>query len=203
MHHSGVSPEPHIPMARPCTPDMTLETPSLLQLIFEDPHSYSPETLPSWILSAWVPCDQDQRIWNAAPTWYEGLTLQSRHPSFAGVAYVSAVETLSRSKVALERLNIEINKNVGSLKRVMKMLKLVLSGDDAENVGNSIYESSNKAVHAGNLQGFESSLGSRSAITILWTGEDKLEVPFVQAAVEDLIQYFLSEVVRPPGIGNP
>jgi hypothetical protein len=61
---------------------------------FLDPHE---EGLPNWISEAWDQIGRDPRLASALTAWHQGLLLTPTHPSFAHVAFVGAIESLSHS----------------------------------------------------------------------------------------------------------
>jgi len=188
---------PRVPESWPPPPDEIFDPPLALRLIADNPDAYPPKRIPTWMGDAWTLLEQDARIWNAALAWHEGLVLQSRHPSFAVVAYVSAAEALSYSKLARDRLGIAIKKSTGSRARVQEMLGVVMSGEQASSVVDSIWKSRNTTAHAAGLLGFEASLGAVSPLTIKFHDIDGVITPVFHGDPDDDVYEFLSGVVRP------
>lgn len=188
---------PKVPESWRPPPGEIFDPPLALRLIEDDPDAYPAKRLPSWMGDAWSLVEQDARIWNAALAWHEGLVLQSRHPSFAVVAYVSAVEALSHSKLACDRLDIAIKKRTTSRARVETMLGIVMSGEQASSVVDSIWKSRNTTSHDASLFGFEASLGAVSPLTIKFHDIDGVITPILHGDPGDDVYEFLSGVVRP------
>ena len=191
---------PRVPESWPPPPDEIFDPPLAPRLIADNPDAYPPSRLPTWMGDAWTLLEQDARIWNAALTWHEGLVLQARHPSFAVVAYVSAVEALSQSPRALDSLGITIASDAGSRARVSTTLGAVMSGDNVKRLINSIYDSRSKTAHAAGLLGFEASLGAMSPLTIKFHEIDGVITPVLHGDPDDDVYEFLSGVVRPLAI---
>ena len=191
--------KPNIPEPWPYPPGMEVEEPWSLRMIASDPDNYQPEILPEWISRAWTLSDEDPKIWGAALTWNEGHLLQARHPSFAVVAFVSALEALTFSKIAQNRLGLSIEDDMKSRERVRTILRLELGGKDAERIINVIYNSRSRAAHGAKLQGFESSLGAWSAVTVRREEIEGSMIPVMHSDPDDKVHKFLTEVVQPLG----
>jgi hypothetical protein len=58
------------------------------------------EPLPAWFTDGWNRLDDNRLVRDAVAVHYEGLRLQSEHPSFAVVAFVSAIETVGQIRGA-------------------------------------------------------------------------------------------------------
>lgn len=188
---------PRVPESWPPPPDEIFDPPLAPQLIADNPDAYPPRRIPTWMGGAWLLLEQDARIWNAALAWHEGLVLQSRHPSFAVVAYVSAAEALSHSKLARDRLDIAIKKGTTSRARVETMLGVVMSGEQASSVVDSIWKSRNTTSHDAGLLGFEASLGAVSPLTIKFHDIGGVITPVLHGDPDDDVYEFLSGVVWP------
>lgn len=188
---------PKVPDSWPPPPDEIFDPPLAPQLIADNPDAYPPRRIPTWMGDAWSLLEQDARVWNAALAWHEGLVLQARHPSFAVVAYVSAAEALSHSKLARDRLDIAIKRSTTSRPRVEEMLGTVMSGEQASAVVASIWESRNTTSHEAGLLGFEASLGAVSPLTLKFHDINGVITPVLHGDPDDDVYEFLSGVVRP------
>ena len=188
---------PKVPDSWPPPPDEIYDPPLAPQLIADNPDAYPPRRIPTWMGDAWSLLEQDTRVWNAALAWHEGLVLQARHPSFAVVAYVSAAEALSHSKLARDRLDIAIKKRTTSRARLETMLGVVMSGEQASAVVASIWESRNTTSHEAGLLGFEASLGAVSPLTLKFHDITGVITPVLHGDPDDEVYEFLAGVVRP------
>ncbi len=188
---------PKVPDSWPPPPDEIYDPPLAPQFIADNPDAYPPRRILTWMGDAWSLLEQDTRVWNAALAWHEGLVLQARHPSFAVVAYVSAAEALSHSKLARDRLDIAIKRSTTSRARVETMLGVVMSGEQASAVVASIWKSRNTTSHDAGLLGFEASLGAVSPLTLKFHDINGVITPVLHGDPDDEVYEFLAGVVRP------
>jgi len=151
-----------------------------------------PQALPSWLQGAWSRTKLDPTLWRAALTWHEGLIMQSEHPSFSAIAFISAVETLASSEWAKARLEIP----KGSKGRVKVMLESITGGGVGPII-DTMYSSRSKTAHEGRLFAYEESRGAFSALTPRAVEIGGTSAWIMEPDERDLVHEFLTGVLRP------
>lgn len=112
------------------------------------------EGLPDWISTAWDSVRADRHLGAALTAWHQGLLLTPRHPSFAHVAFVGAVEELSRAALPVD----------ASLSASMRFWQMVSQVTTEEEI--SALEKLNPlgkrgaTAHGADLPGIETAYGS-------------------------------------------
>lgn len=192
---------PSVPESWPPPPGHIPDQPMALGLIASQSEGTAPQRLPDWLAGAWTALRDDAVLWHAALAWHEGLLMQGSHPSFAAVAYVSAVEELSRTPWARSQL-AGISPTSGSRQRVEAMLQLVMSGHEIKSVIETILTSRNKTAHAGRLLAFEASLGAMSALTLKFHQLEGKITPVLHGEPDDRVHEFLVGVLNPLAIAS-
>lgn len=185
---------PGVPDDWPPPPMAFPEKPLAMQLIETYPETYKPIELPKWLNSAWILMDDDPALLSSALAWHEALLLQAEHPSFSAVAFVSAVDALSRSRWAREQFGLPGGQH--SRNRVRTLLTSCMDKEQADLI-ERIYNDRDNISHEGRLFGYEASRGAFSALTLtssITSGESKvLLVP----NEGDHIHQFLEDVLEP------
>jgi len=107
------------------------------------------KSIPKWLIKAFKKVDKNVALSNALKTHHEGLLMQSDHPSFANLAFVSAIETIGR-KLAGSR--------VGNKERFRIGLRTVYSAKKVKIIEAS-YSPRSSTTHEAVLHGNESMAG--------------------------------------------
>jgi hypothetical protein len=118
--------------------------------------------------------------------------MQSEHPSFSAIAYISAVETLASSGWAKARLTIP----KGSKARVRVMLESVADASVGPII-DTMYNSRSETAHEGRLFAYEASQGAFSALTPRSVEIDGATAWVMEPDEGDLVHEFLTGVLRP------
>jgi len=138
----------------PCTPEQEKELRS--QKVSMDIRRMS---------AAWEHIESDSRVETAVHAFYEGMALREDHPSFALVAYASAIESVG--KILFEEESPERCKVCGltkfnpSRQLFRKALELVEPADRAQRMTKKVYGWRSGTAHSGRTYGFESTFGRR------------------------------------------
>lgn len=188
---------PAVAQSWPTPPSAFPEEPHALQPIKAYGDEFPPQSLPSWLQDAWWKTKLDATLWRAALTWHEGLIMQSEHPSFSAIAFISAVETLASSEWAKSRLEIP----KGSKARVKMMLDS-LTDASVEPIIDTMYDSRSKAAHEGRLFAYEASRGAFSALTPQTVEMDGATACLMKPDEGDLVHEFLTCVLRPLALAS-
>jgi len=101
------------------------------------------EPLPKWFGDAWRRLDENPLVRDAVAIHYEGLRLQEDHPSFAVVAFVSAIETVGQLRGATT-----------SRARFRAGLEIVTNAEIVEELVEA-YAARSGTAHGGKLHGGE------------------------------------------------
>jgi hypothetical protein len=183
---------PAVAPSWPSPPSAFPEEPHALQLINAYGDEMPPQSLPGWLQGGWSKTKIDPTLWRAALTWHEGLIMQSEHPSFSAIAFISAVETLASSEWAKARLEIP----KGSKARVKVMLESVTDAGIGPII-DTMYNSRSKTAHEGRLFAYEASRGAFSALTPKTVEIDGTSAWIMEPHEGDLVHGFLTGVLRP------
>jgi hypothetical protein len=54
-------------------------------------------SLPEWVVAGWATLESDSAVRAALVCWHEGIMMARRHPSFALVAFIGAIEQVART----------------------------------------------------------------------------------------------------------
>ena len=121
--------------------------------------AHSDATLPVWLDRAWEVAVRDQLASDALSAHYEGMLIKDAHPSFALLAFVSAIEAVGQTRLPTERCNCckQVTKNT---QRFRQALRLVVSEEEASALTRMAYSPRSKTVHAAKLHGREAIRGS-------------------------------------------
>lgn len=188
---------PRVPESWPAPPTSFPDKPMALQLIEAHPDVYGPIPLPAWLGSAWSLLEDDPALLRSTLTWHEALLLQAKHPSFSAVAFVSAVDALSRSLWASEQFGLPGEHH--SRKRVRTLLASRMGKEKADLI-ERIYNDRDNTSHEGRLFAYESSQGALSALTLtpaILNGESAaLLVPNAGDRVHEFLQDVLAPLAR-------
>ena len=117
------------------------------------------------MIAAWEHIESDSRVETAVHAFYEGAALREDHPSFALVAYASAIESVG--KILFEEESPETCKVCGKTKfnpsrqLFKKALELVEPADRAQRMTKKVYGWRSGTAHSGRTYGFESTFGRR------------------------------------------
>jgi hypothetical protein len=113
--------------------------------------------VPPWGDDGWSRLDRDAALDSALAAYYEGLALRAEHPSYALIAFVSALEAMGSKSHELTRCTA-CGSTLGAGERFRESLRLVRSEPQAEALARA-YRPRSKTAHAGQLFGTESQFG--------------------------------------------
>ncbi|MGW1464061.1 hypothetical protein ACWCPT_06870 [Streptomyces sp. NPDC002308] len=113
--------------------------------------------VPEWFEKAWFKIKKEAKLRSAVSIHSEGLRIEGAHPSFALVAYISAIEAISLKVFEVHRCG-ECKNYMGIGARFAETLKLVMSTQEAESLKKA-YEMRSHTVHRGSLHGSELNAG--------------------------------------------
>jgi hypothetical protein len=118
-----------------------------------------PVELPEWTDRAWSRLDDEPALRQALAAHLEGVAIHPRHPSFALIAYVAAIEAVGQ-KLRPPETCPACKQVKGSTSRFTQALRRVMSGREARKL--NIYAVRSKTAHEGLLLGDEGLLGAIS-----------------------------------------
>jgi hypothetical protein len=114
--------------------------------------------LPSEVAVAWEALSADRRLADATTMFSEGVGLSKAHPSFALIAFVSAIESTAQISKGAERCET-CNQIKGSTQRFRSAVATVLDDDEADLLATAYAQRSGTA-HRAKLHGAEQTRGS-------------------------------------------
>ena len=161
----------------------------------------SPEPLPPWVKTGWSLIELDGPLQRALAAWHQGQLLEPVFPSFALVAFTSAIEEVGRSPLYSHRLGkdpppCEKCKSIGgSTARFWKTVGLVEPGNEVRRLKKMFdpYGHRSQTVHRARLHGIESVYGD-------WFLFERSPIGLRVANATDPIQAFVLQTV--PKIGS-
>ena len=85
--------------------------------------AHSDATLPVWLDRAWEVAVRDQLASDALSPHYEGMLIKDAHPSFALLAFVSAIEAVGQTRLPTERCNCckQVTKNTQRFRQALRL----------------------------------------------------------------------------------
>ncbi len=160
------------------------------------------------MVGAWERVNSDTRVQTAIDAFYEGMSLKDSHPSFALVAFASAIESMGRllfeEEIPQRCEACGKNKVNPSRQLFRKAIELVERPDRAKRMTERIYGWRSGTAHSGHTFGFEDTFGRRSYTC--WNLEERPEDDFFvrgvysgqQAARSLLLKLFSGELPNTP-----
>lgn len=125
---------------------------------------------PDWIEDAWDLLSRHQPVDDACSIYHEGLVLENEHPSFALIAFISAIETLGGKLFPPSRCK-QCNQVIGSGQRFREAVSLVEDDEMAAELGKA-YEPRSGTAHRSKLHGQELTRGALAVPGLFSLGED-------------------------------
>ena len=130
---------------------------SKLQLDPAEGFEQIPVDVPTWASEAWTGLASNRIARDAAASHLEGVAMSTRHPSFAFLAFVAAIEAIGQAMDKPDRCPI-CNQIIGSTSAFAQALRVVVPEDEVRELNPAKIRSS--TIHAAVLHGDESLLGS-------------------------------------------
>lgn len=156
---------------------------------------------PRWMDRAWHLATTDDTFRAALHMHYEGQLLETGHPSYASVAFVSCIETLGEKLLKLRHCK-ECNMKKGATERFRLTAALVCDTDEAMTLKRQIYGTRSTTVHASQLHGSELLIGQMHTVGVLARNVPEAfrwgTVERLKSVSRDLLSRFLTEEVWPP-----
>jgi hypothetical protein len=125
--------------------------------VSNEPRQRKDQSLPDWLDAAWCTVDQQPHVASALNIHYEALQVVRRHPSFALLGFVAAIETIGQGPH--QDGTGGKRKNKPTEKRAFRAgLETVLTPDEAKAAVDA-YTDRSKFVHNSHLIGYEARHG--------------------------------------------
>jgi hypothetical protein len=155
--------------------------------------------LPPWTNDAWWTLEEDDRLQSALTFWHQGLHLTAEFPSFALVAFASAVEALSASRVIAPRLPPSAERCgtcgtvPGATARFWSTVALIASPQELDDLKRhwDVYGARSRVAHGGATHGLEAEFGPVILFRYVAQTEDQAPRPTIDET--DAAQQFLLE----------
>ena len=128
----------------------------------EVPADVQPFRLPDWAVQAWAALDDDAGLAQALYAVYEGMRLESEHPSVALLTFVAATEGFGKRFVpdaSCDCIPGCTHEKGVAQKRFRKALKTVMTNREVEQIARIAYDYRSSTGHEGALFGSEDTFG--------------------------------------------
>jgi hypothetical protein len=164
----------------------------------DQPRQRKDQSLPGWLNSAWHTLDQQPHVAAALNIHYEALQVVRRHPSFALLGFVAAIETIGQGP-AQDGTGSKITKRPTEKRAFRAGLETVLTQDEAKATVDA-YTDRSKFVHNSRLVGYE----ARHGISYLdFFAEDPARPHYERVSyLRDVSRRVLEHALRSPWEGD-